>query len=127
MVLIRKLLTEASSVFKYRAPRNFMYLIHSVHLTVLTAGNNRVIVIDELAEDEVTTLSVGRSSGIIFVGETDIAGLLPDITFSVPLPSKFISIGRELATTFSAFIIIDYELIEASKTELIIEWFRKGR
>lgn len=112
---------------RFKAPRGFMYEIWDIHFMVFTAGAGILTIVNYLLEDEVTTISVRRSEGILASFSSTIAGQAEDFTFTKGEKTKFITGARDGSNTMGVIAIIHYELIKASRTELLLEWFRKGR
>ncbi len=128
MSRIVQVLNADSFIKAFKAPKGKMYAISDIHGTVNLAGDNLVSVFDYLKED--LSADVGPSlsdEGVLANFATNIAGNHIDFNFMIPQTCKFISIGSESATAFEAILIIAYELITASRTQLLIEWLRKGR
>jgi len=108
-----------------KAPYRTMYKIYSIYGTIVSAANNTMKVVDYGVEDEVVTLG-DVNEGVIFEMETSV---IHSTNFVIPFPiiSKFLTFGTRLTTAFSGRILVNYELINATRTQLLIEWFRKGR
>lgn len=125
VILVSKFLNENSVPFRYKAPRHFMYIIEDIHWSGMGAAGNRVLVFDYALEDEVTTVNIATKHPIAFFDTTLRAS--QDVEFTTPLKTKFISIALDSGVAFQGFLIIAGNLVQVSKTELLIEWFRKGR
>lgn len=128
MPTLNVFLDGTSPAKRLKAPKNTMFLVSDIHGSVLSSGANTVSVINELLEDELEIIQADtRQSGMIAAFSTAIAGNHVDFNFMTPQKSKFLTVARSSSTAFNAIIIIVYELIKATKPELIVEWFRKGR
>lgn len=126
-MIISVFITETSSPFTFKAPKGTMYKIWDVHSTIFAGGANAIGVLNFLSELIEDVWNVDDTGGLIAVFDTAITGSTQDFQFTTGEKSKFITIAKDGSSAFAASIIIHYELISASKTELIIEWFRKGR
>lgn len=128
-MIISKFFDSNSDPVKFKAPKGFMYNIFDIHFSVTLAGSNIVGVLNYLLEDEVDQddWNVANAEGVLAIIATNIAGQAEDFNFTKGEMTKFISIAANTSTVFACFIIIHFELVKASKTELILEWFRKGR
>lgn len=114
-------------IFRIKAPTGLMFKIHSMYATTITPGDNGILVINESLEEQVTTIgNAAIRSGVIFEMEADVS---QNAYFGLPVPeiTKFISIATRTSTAFAVDVFINYEFKKATKTELLIEWFRKGR
>jgi len=113
------------AILRFKAPRGLQYFIESISMVNQTAINNiLVMVIDFLAEDEQTD-SFNRSSPSIANMITTIGGLHTFIN-SINHKTKFISIGKNSTAGVTTFINIYGKLIPISRTDTLLEWFRKG-
>ncbi len=126
-MLISKFMQEGSPAARFKAPRHKMYRVHNIMFTTLVGGNNALSIIPYLLEDGINVYNPSLSSDLLAVFDTAIAGNHHSAHLPEPEDTKFITIARTSSTTFNAFVVINYELIKASKPDLIWEWFRKGR
>lgn len=109
-------------VLSFKAPRNHMYLVESIHMMLHGDQANNAIRLysRQLATnvDFFTGISeVFASFSSETVGNFQISGINEKM--------KHISIAKTTAMGVVAEISIYGELIKASRTELIVEWFRK--
>lgn len=126
MAIISVVVDNNSRVFRYKAPRGFMFEISDIHAAVIANGNNQgVWVIPYLVEDNITIIQEPRE----FLAHltAHIAGQSIDFEFRDSEKTKFITLVRRLDANFTLAIVIHYVLIRATQHELLIEWFRKGR
>lgn len=125
-MILHILQSENNGIHRFKAPIRHMYEIHSIYGSIFSGGSNFVSIVDYLLEDEVT--SIPNTVDTIALITSNIAGTQFQFNLPVPAKTKFISVGPgNDSTVFSTHIYINYELIKASKTELLMEWFRKGR
>ena len=118
--------TEVSGIKRYKAPRGFMYEIFTMYGAIDTANGNSVAILDYLVEDEVSFIS--NLSHLIGLIDTLVAGNHFNFTLLAPIKTKFISISASFTSpSFIVNLFINYKLVKASRTELLLEWFRKGR
>jgi len=117
----------ALQVFRFKAPKSTMYEIHGIFIDIVSAGNNSIGVLNYLVEDQITTKNAGVDfEGFLVAIEGDIQRST-NIIFPIPEITKFISVLTRSSSSFEAFVAINYKLKPATRTELLIEWFRKGR
>ena len=127
-MLISKLVTDITPVKRYKAPKGFMYLVRKIIMTVMTSGTGIFRVVPYWIEQD--QLVVGR-----IPDAEEILAIIPSNTvgrqciFSYPLgeKTKFLSLGRHDDAGGGVMVIIHYDLVKASKVDLIWEWFRHGR
>lgn len=125
-MIINAFMTETTPPKFFKAPKGFMYEIFDIHFSILVGGSNGIGVVPYQLEDEVVFLSTTTSEFLAFM-PTDIAGNIADFAFTKGEKTKYITIAIQDSTAIGVIIIIHYELTHASRTELILEWFRKGR
>lgn len=110
-----------------KAPKGTMYKIFSVTCGVISNGNNAVIIVPYAMEDEATTLDVTAANAWA-VFPTDTVGFFHLANFQLGEQTKWFSVAPSNdVTSFQAVVIFHGELVKASRQELLIEWFRKGR
>lgn len=115
-------LTDA--VIRYKAPRNMMFNVESVACSVSTAlATNYVIVTTRWLEDEIvdsTTLA-----DVIAAFASDLQENFEIININET--AKYLSIGKTNAGSIDAMVLIYGTIKRATKMDLLIEWFRRGR
>lgn len=123
MRLITKQLLDASLISK--APTGLMYKINAVHVAITTAlAANYLIIADRHLDtpDVSDTLRVGD---IVATFATDLQGNF--FISDLDVITKWITIGKTNAASMDARVSIYGEFVKGTKTQLIMEWFRKGR
>lgn len=126
MGIISVVMDNSMLSLRYKAPKNHMYRVTDIHGSVISNGNNQgVWVIPYLVEPE--RIAFNPQGEFLAFIVCHIAGQSIDFEFMNAENTKFISLVRRLDANFECAIVIHYELIKASKKELILEWFRKGR
>lgn len=121
MLLIGVVFNDQALNFK--APKNMMYKISGINFSNDSPVGGQIRIFDEQTEDNVDfTSKTGfiASFGISVDGNSHFIDNIDHTT-------KFISILKNVAATVNVDIQIYGDLVKASKTDLIIEWFRKGR
>lgn len=120
-------LPSGTNIKLLKAPTNMMYKIFGISVHSNTIGSQAISVLDMLLEDEVTVFDpFARTAGIIFIHEFDEANSFVRY-YEKGIETKFLSFITRVTNMQGITIIIDYELKRATKSELILEWFRKGR
>lgn len=117
-----------SGIEVFKAPKGKMYNILGVYCTVLTAGNNNIMVLTRAMEDPADQAidAGGELSDLLFAIATD-------VVHSVNAKykgekTKFISVGPgNTATLTNTLLVIEYELVKASRMDIIWEWLGKKR
>lgn len=123
-MLISKRINQTTDL-NFKAPKNEIYMIRSITIIPVTIAANRVLVFDRHTEEE--PASISESVDTIFFANMALS-VITQIYYEEPVITKFIGINAvNESTPFDARIIINYSTRRATKTELIIEWFRKGR
>lgn len=108
----------------YKAPIRMMYFIETITVAVIGTIVGYIVVQDTLNERFADTLVGQRDIIAAFSG-----GSLDDqpTVSGINHKSKFLSVGKTSSAAMDARILIYGELVPATTTELILEWFRKGR
>lgn len=115
-------------VRRYKAPRGKMYRIYDIHASIQSGGDNMVLVLPYFLEDGITELALASGPiDALAAIPANIAGTFFDWQFTLGEKTKYLTCVRRTTTNFTMVIIIHFELISVSKTELIMEWFRHGR
>ena len=110
---------------RYKAPVNTMYNITGINFSNFLSVSAELFVYDYLLEDDITDDDSG-SSNFIATFNTAIAGTSHFID-SINHKTKFITIGKNTGTSIACQVQIYGDIVPVSKTDLLIEWFRKGR
>lgn len=121
MLLISALLQDNALVFK--APKNHMYFVENVSFVNSQADDFFIFVFDEMLED-VVDITSRRSPIAVF--EAAISGTNFHVT-GINHKTKYLTVNKSNANSVNIFVLIYGELIKASRSELLMEWFRKGR
>ncbi len=113
-------------ILRFKAPRGQQYFVTAIAMVNLLAVNNVFsFVIDFLSEDQQTD-SLIRSAPFLAGIVTTVSGhniVIQDINHK----TKFLTIGKNSTTAVRVFVSIYGKLIPISRTDALIEWFRKGR
>lgn len=125
-MFITEFFTGSFAPIQHKAPTGKMFRIHDVHISVLTAGDNAVFIMDRPVEEGILTLDATFDASVFVVMPTDIANM-NDFDFGVPVDTKYLTIIRDNSTTMIAAVTIFYDFIKVSKADLIYEWFSKNR
>lgn len=114
-----------SSNLRFKALKNHIYHIKEITYTPVVVGNNRFFVFDYLQEEPPATFDETTTHPIFFVNAN--LTLIQRISYPEPIITKFISLNaNNQGTAAQGRFIINYTQEKASKTELLMEWFRGG-
>lgn len=116
--------TDIPKIFK--APTGKMFVIWDIHFSVLSSGDNSMAIIPYAMDGGVAVHGL-TSTEILSLMPMDIAGQAEDFSFTNGERTKMFSVTRQNANAFIGYVIIHYDLVGASKIDLLMEWFRKGR
>ena len=110
-------------VLNYKAHKGMLYFIEGILFSNDSGVGGQIRIYDEIIEDapDVTTRAGFMAC---FSPSTDGSNLFVG---NINHKTKYISILKNVVATVNVDIVIYGELIKASKTDLLIEWFRKGR
>lgn len=115
------------SVYQYKAPEGMMFNVLSITFIPSTTGNNHLQVYDKEIPEGITSLTVDTTTeGLIALYN---ASLFHNFQFLYPkgYKTKIVSlIWGSLVSAFS-FVLINYELIEATRDRLIYEYVKNFR
>jgi len=109
---------------RFKAPRHLMYLIDSVIFVITSANANRIVISDRLVDDQATT--VNELDGFVMFNPVNTNVNNVQYT-NLNVKTKFLTIGMHTTIGATVFVYIFGEYFKASRTDLLIEWFRKGR
>ena len=127
MAILSGFVTETSPV-RMKAPSGSMYEIHSIFLDTNDVVNNAISIYNYLMEDEITVVDPNTTGeGLLMSIECDVQR---SVNFVLPIPEKtkyITAIARSVTAGLFAHFAINYQLVTATKLELLMEWFRKGR
>lgn len=124
MLLISDRVDQNNPVKRYKAPHHMMYELKILNLTIAretASQGDFLLFLDYLLEDEVTEASGTQSFHYQQIAANE--------TVSIPLDirTKFVSVIDTTASNYSVGFVLYGDIIKVSKTDLILEWFRKGR
>lgn len=125
MPILAVVIAEGFGPLVFKAPIRTMYKIHSFYGIINFAGNNSVRILNYAVEDDFVIGA--QNEGLIFAIEADSGNISALFVLPVPEITKWITIHRSSGTAFTGTVFMNYELVKATRTELLIEWFRKGR
>lgn len=121
-VLISANLTDL--ILKFKAPRGMMYFVEGINFATVQADGIYITVhpfaIDATFNIDVSTRQAIASFSASIAGTNHFIGGINE-------KSKFLSIAKASVQTVDVSIEIYGELVKASRTELIMEWFRRGK
>ena len=114
---------------RYRAPHGKIYEIRVINLSLITSADNFIGIFDsEVGYDiNIDNLITTDLSGALIVLDTGGLSQGGSYIFDPPIRTKFITIGLDGTTVFSAHLGIHYELVDDTTSELIWEFVKKGR
>lgn len=119
-------LRENEGIKRLTAPRGKIYEITDIHVAILAANANTVVIVDRAVEEERTFLNPEDDQHVL-VFPASIANAF-DATFGVPIRTKYVSIGPgNVNNAIQASVVLNFNLVTASRAELIWEWFSKKR
>ena len=126
MLLITQRLTD--DFFRFKAPKGKMYLIESMNFNNRDSTLNTILIFDEWLEEDAGAVddNTTRRSQIASFYVIAIDGSNHSIS-GIDHECKYITIAKTQATSVDVLIEIYGKFTIASKTDLILEWFRKGR
>lgn len=124
MLLLSECWVGQNEKRQFKAPKGMMYRLHSFHATNFSSVANQLFVLDEGLDEPPTSLGFGRP--FLALIDLNIDGLFVYGEFDNH-KTKFLSMGPLTIAQINSCIQIYGELVIASRTELLIEWFRKGR
>lgn len=122
MIIGSKLLNTINPI-RLKAPQGMMFVIQSIH--VANAGSdvaNNLFVLDYLVEDQVGQITPSDWISSVRLLTTGHNEFVNDLHHQC----KYISILTD-ANVPNCRVTIHGRLINASRTQLLIEWYRKGR
>ena len=126
MLLIAELLSTSRPNKGHKAPSGFQYLIEGIFISILDAGNSNAVILDYITEDEVSFLGTVTNIHALLIVPTDNVNAGVHMT-GINHKTKFLTIALSDSAATVVWVGIYGELITISRTEAIIEWFRKGR
>lgn len=122
MLLISYVGLASDSTRVYRAPRGKLYFIKEIFVSVTVFGNSNLFIVDEEKEEQVFS---DHGSPLI---TADLNTAIPFYNFNnIDHKTKYISLVLSASSSADFWVGIYGELISASTSELIWEWFKKGR
>lgn len=112
---------------RMKALPGHVYEIRDLHCIVPGAGAGSIEVFQRGIEtDAFTVTSRTYDEALMATWFTSAAGVQPSFQYQDPIRTKFFTVHK-LTSTGAAIVIISGTLKKAGKTELLWEWFRKGR
>ena len=128
-ILVSFVVNEDMGFKRFKAPHGFMYEITDIHFSVLAAVNNRVYVIGYDIEEKGTSTDIAASDVADFIAIMETEAIRQQsFHFSVAEKVKYLLLAQAASgNAFECSVVIVGRLTKASKTELLMEWFRKGR
>ena len=125
-VLISKFVDQglATIPLTFKARKGYMYIMDGASYAVNTTGINALIIVDRAFEERAEGVSLLPRNVAVFRTENT----LPNVY--IPLGgilTKFIGISVNGTNSFDGNINIYGSYKEATKVQLLWEWFRKGR
>lgn len=129
MAIISRAISDVEQIHRFKAPVGMMYEITDIMGVVQNGGVNVAWVLPFELEDERGNFDPGDSGfdAIAAVAANDLVAAPHYFHYSTPVKTKWITMARRSNTAFKVLFFINYSLITVSKTDLILEWFRKGR
>lgn len=126
-MILTIVINQGSGVIHQKAPHHLMYEIHYIYAMIKNAGSNEFGVYSrDIANSVVSVNPFTSQDDLIAVFTSDTVGHF-GYEFLIPEKAKFLSFARSGSNAFEAIILVHYNLIKATKIELLWEWFRKGR
>lgn len=120
-------MNQSSGIKAFKAPVNDMFLIHNTYCAVFSAGSNEIIILGKSLPSTNNAIDVQtENDGMVSVFVADTVGNF-EHNLRVPEKVKIISIARGGSNAFGAVIIINYEFVSATKSELLWEFLRNFR
>jgi len=124
MLLISQTKNADGARRSYKAPKNQMFDISHVTIGGFAVAQGALIIVDESLEEPGADLGLERQYLVFY--DMAIDGQL--VSILIKHKCKFLTIGgRNSSTAISYTVQVFGEFVNASRTDLIWEWFRKGR
>lgn len=127
MLLVSELFGSSSSLIKtWKAPRGTMWKVDSLSIVVSDSSTASLVIVDYAFEDNVDpgSVSLAGIDALIFVT----ANALTQYRLTkMDHKAKFLSVLINTLVSTNFHVAIYGEIVSASRTDLILEWFRKGR
>ncbi len=108
----------------FKAPLNTMFLIKAYSITSASTAADQFIGLTRAVEELDQILS--NNEDYFLEVDLQINGLTHFVT-DIDEKAKFITLGPKIGASITSGVQIYGEFIKASTSELIWEWFRKGR
>lgn len=109
---------------RLRAPKGLMFSIKGITSQARSAtADNSIMVYDKDLADSL--ISATFIDGLIY--QLDLNTSVAHQQIYHDFECKYITIGMRNTTTIDGFIFIEYDLVKASRLDLIWAWWRKGR
>lgn len=115
--------TGALEIIRKRAPKNHMYRVGSIVFTNQIAIASNLYLITRKVPFDKTSLSHLDD----IVGAFETSNLVNFEITDIDEITKYITIGQTASVAVAVVITVYGDIIKATKIELIIEWFRRGR
>ncbi len=122
MLLISELFVD--DVIHHKAPSGLQYFIQSVNFMAGSGVLASILILDYLVEDEITDIHTTRE--VLCSYSPEISGTNHQIV-DINHKTKYISITKDLAASVAVAINIYGKLVPLTRTDAILEFFRKGR
>lgn len=124
MLLLSELFLDGA--IRIKAPKGKIFEIDTIYFNNgMAVAGGLVFVLDYVVEEEITD-AYSSVSEFLAAFSTDIAGSFMSIP-DVKHRTKYLTITKAGTGGVVSHIAIYGELVKAPRTELIFEWFRKGR
>ena len=126
MLLIVQRLTD--DFFRFKAPPGMIFLIETINFSSRISTLNVCLIFDEWLEEDAGASddNTSRDSEIASFYISGLEGFNHSIS-GMNHKAKYITIGKEAASSVNVKIQIYGQLIKATETDLILAWFLKGR
>lgn len=122
---ISRLITSESQLDIYKAPKGKLYSITDVHTSIGDIGNNVFLFLDSRVEVVSQRLEVVFENYFLAVSTDAVQNT--SYHFSIPVKTKWITVGPTSGNSASIFYVIVYELLKGSIADLVWEFIGKGR
>lgn len=123
MLLISVVMDD--KVIRRRAPQGFMYQIDSIKLSNGIALAGFAFVSPYEYEDEIDDIFANVARDFLVTMDMNLTG---NIEFTnIDTKTKYLSFGKDIANSCKVGISVYGKLVKGTRTELIMEFLRKGR
>lgn len=127
MPFISERMSETSEIQRFSAVKNHLFEITDVQIALTGTGNNILGLFDYYVEDDDHGAVMDFANSKPFVVLDTISQQSFYVHFTVPIKTKYISMGRFGGTGFNGHVIINYRFVKASMADLVWEFLKRGK